>query len=101
MKTIIVTLCAVLVLSTLSIAEGPPLSPLPNTIFVGADGKFETAPDTALIQFNISAQADKAKDAYDQPAKQPEATRQVHRANVIDPKSTETCFFSVNPPYNS
>jgi uncharacterized protein len=100
MKTTTVTLCAVLVLSALSIAQSPTLNPVPNTIFVGADGKFETAPDTALIQFNISAQADSAKDAYDQAAKQAEATRQVLRANGIDPKSAEIGFFSVNPQYD-
>jgi len=100
MKTIFVTLCAILVLSVLSIAQGPTLNPLPNTIFVGADGKFETAPDIALIQFNISAQADSAKDAYDQAAKQAEVTRQVLRANGIDPKSAEIGFFAVNPQYD-
>jgi len=100
MKTAIVAACAVLVLSALSIAQSPTLNPLPNTIFVGAEGKFETAPDTALIQFNISAQADSAKDAYDQAAQQAEATRQVLRANGIDPKSAEMGFFSVNPQYD-
>ena len=100
MKTTIVTLCAVLVLTALSVAQGPTLNPVPNTIFVGADGKFETAPDTALIQFNISAQADSSKDAYDQAAKQAESTRQVLRANGIDPKSAEIGFFSVNPQYD-
>jgi len=100
MKTTLVTLCAVLVLSALSSAQSNALNPLPNTVFVGADGKFETAPDTALIQFNISAQADNAKDAYDQAAKQAEATRQVLRANGIDPKSAEIGFFSVNPQYD-
>jgi len=100
MKTAVVTLCAVLVLSALSIAQSPTFSPEPNTVFVGADGKFETAPDTALIQFNISTQADNAKDAYDQAAKQAEATRQVLRANGIDPKSAEIGFFSVNPQYD-
>ena len=100
MKTTLVTFCAVLVLSALSIAQSNTLSPLPNTVYVGADGKFETAPDTALIQFNISAQADNAKDAYDHAAKQAEATRQVLRANGIDPKSAEIGFFSVNPQYD-
>jgi uncharacterized protein len=100
MKTAIVTLGAVVVLSALSLAQSPTLNPIPNTIFVGAEGKFETAPDTALIQFNISAQADNAKDAYDQVAKQAEATRQVLRANGIDPKSAEIGFFSVNPEYD-
>ncbi len=100
MKTAIAALCAVLVLSALSIGQSPTFSPEPNTVFVGADGKFETAPDTALIQFNISTQADNAKDAYDQAAKQAEATRQGLRANGIDPKSAEIGFFSVNPQYD-
>jgi len=100
MKNTLATLCAVLVLSALSIAQSNTPNPLPNTVFVGADGKFETAPDTALIQFNISAQADNAKDAYDQAAQQAEATRRVLRANGIDPKSAEIGFFSVNPQYD-
>jgi uncharacterized protein len=54
----------------------------------------------ALIQFNITAQAESAKDAYDQAAKQAEATRQVLRSNGIDPKAAEIGFFSVNPQYD-
>ncbi len=100
MKTAFVTVCAVLVLSVLSMAQSPTLTALPNTVFVAADGKFETAPDTALIQFNISAQADSAKEAYDQAAKEAETTRQVLCANGIDPKSAEIGFFSVNPQYD-
>lgn len=100
MKTAIFALCSVLVLSTASYAQAPTVTALPNTIYVGADGKFETAPDTALLQFNITAQADTAKDAYDQAAKQAEATRQVLRANGLDPKSAEIGFFAVNPQYN-
>jgi hypothetical protein len=104
MKTTLATLCAVLALSALMVAQSPALNampnPTPNTVFVGADGKFETAPDTALIQFNISAQAGNAKDAYDQAAKQAEAMRQVLRANGIDPKSAEIGFFAVNPQYD-
>jgi len=99
MRTCFVLFC-VLVLSAFSTAQSPTVNALPNTIYVGADGKFETAPDTALLQFNISAQAESAKDAYDQAAKQAEATRQVMRANGIDPKSAEIGFFSVNPQYD-
>jgi uncharacterized protein YggE len=99
MKTPVVTVC-VLLLSALSMAQTPTVNALPNTVYVGADGKFETAPDTALIQFNIAAQADNAKDAYDQASKQAEATRQVLRANGIDPKAAEIGFFSVNPQYD-
>src|ERR1700722_13365438 len=100
MKTSVLILCAVLVVGGISLAQTPAITPLPNTVFVGADGKFETAPDTALIQFNISAQADNAKDAYDQAGRQAEAARQVLRANGIDPKSAEIGFFSVNPQYD-
>jgi uncharacterized protein len=100
MRTPFITSCAVLFLSMLAMAQTPTLNALPNTVYVGADGKFETAPDTALIQFNISAQAENAKDAYEQTAKQAEATRQVMRANGIDPKSAEIGFFSLNPQYD-
>jgi len=100
MKSTALIFCAVLILAAFAIAQAPTLTALPNTVFVGADGKFETAPDTAMIQFNISAQADTAKAAYDQASKAAEATRQVLRANGIDPKSAEIGFFSVNPMYD-
>jgi uncharacterized protein len=100
MKALILSLGGVLVLCAALHAQAPSVTALPNTIYVGADGKFETAPDTALIQFNISAQGDTAKDAYDLASKQAEATRQIMRANGIDPKSAEIGFFSLNPQYN-
>ncbi len=100
MKSLALILCAVLMLAAFAVAQAPTLTALPNTVFVGADGKFETAPDTALIQFNISAQSDTAKAAYEQASKAAETTRQVLRANGIDPKSAEIGFFSVNPMYD-
>ena len=63
MKYQILILCAVISLSVQLYAQAPSVTAQPNTVYVGADGKFETPPDTALIQFNISAQADTAKDA--------------------------------------
>ena len=87
MKSRLLLVALTLVLSTFSPAQNTAPNPIPNTIFAGADGKFETAPDTALIQFNISAQAESAKDAYDQASTQAENTRQVLRANGIDPTS--------------
>jgi uncharacterized protein len=89
-----------LLASALCGQERPALNAMPNTVFVGADGKYETAPDTALIQFNISAQAETTKAAYDKVSKEAEATRQVLRNNGIDPKSAEVGFFSVNPTYD-
>jgi uncharacterized protein YggE len=100
MKINLLVLASVLMLAVFSSAQSPTLTALPNTVFVGADGKFETAPDTALIQFSISAQADTAKEAYDQASKEADATRQVLRSNGIDPKSAEIGFFSLNPVYD-
>ena len=57
MKITFLVLANVLMLTVLAEAQSPTLTAIPNTVFVGADGKFETSPDTALIQFNISAQA--------------------------------------------
>lgn len=101
MKTAaLLAFCTMLVMTGILSAQAPTVTALPNTIYVGADGKFETAPDTALIQFNISAQADNAKDAYDQAAKQAEQTREVLRSNGVDPKAAQIGFFSVNPQYD-
>src|SRR5258708_21129026 len=100
MKSNYLILAVILTLSAFATAQNPTLTALPNTVYVGADGKFETAPDTALIQFNINAQADTAKAAYDQAARSAETTRQVLRTNGIDPKTAEIGFFSVNPVYD-
>jgi uncharacterized protein len=100
MKYQVFVLCAFVALSVPLCAQAPSVTAQPNTVYVGSDGKFETPPDTALIQFNISAQADTAKEAYDLASKQAETTRQVLRTNGIDPKSAEIGFFSVTPRYN-
>jgi uncharacterized protein len=80
--------------------EHPTIAAQPNTLFVGADGKFESPPDTALIQFNISAQADTAKAAYDQVSREAEQTRQIFRANGVEPKAAEIGFYSIQPVYD-
>jgi uncharacterized protein YggE len=91
------TLC---VLATASLAqEHPSVAALPNSLYVGADGKFEAAPDTAVIQFNISVQDDSSQNAYDHASKQVEQVRQVLRANGIEPKAASIGFFSVQPAY--
>ncbi len=100
MKITLLVLAAGLMLTALAGAQSPTLTAIPNTVYVGADGKFETAPDTALIQFNISAQADTAKEAYERASRDADATRQVLRSNGIDPKAAEIGFFSLNPIYD-
>jgi len=75
-------------------------NPQPNTVWVGADGKFESEPDTALVQFNISAQEEKLQDANDRATRAAEQVRQLLRANGIDPKDAQVGRFAVQPVYD-
>ena len=89
------------VLTTASLAqEHPVITELPNSVYVGADGKFESAPDTAVIQFNISVQDDSAQNAYQHASKDAEQVRQVLHANGIEPKAANLGFLSVQPMYD-
>ena len=95
-----VILLAFFLCSTILLAQTPNINAAPNTLFTGADGKFEASPDTALVQFNISAQADNAKSAYDQASKQAERVRQIMRDNGIDPKTAQLGYYSIDPMYD-
>src|SRR5580692_9686744 len=99
MKSMLLLL-ALCILTTASLAQDhPALTALPNSIYVGADGKFESAPDTAVIQFNISVQESTSQKAYEQASKQAEQVRQALRDNGIEPKAATIGFFSVQPAY--
>lgn len=94
-------LAAALALSAAALAqEHPAVTAQANTIYVGADGKYEAAPDTALLQFNISAQEETAKAAYERASHAAEQIRQMLRGNGIEPKSAEIGFFSLDPVYD-
>jgi len=71
-----------------------------NTVFAGADGKFEAPPDSAIIQFNISAQENSSRAAFDHASKDAEQVRQILRSNGIEPKSAEIGYFSIQPVYD-
>jgi len=93
-------LSAILVLSMGMFAqEHPAVTAQPNSVYVGADGKFEAAPDTAQIQMNISVQDDNPQAAYQRASKNVDQVRQVLRANGLDTKSATVGFFSVQPMY--
>lgn len=79
--------------------DRPAVSAQPNTVYVGAEGKFESAPDTAQIQFNVFAQESTSQAAYQEASKNVEQVRQVLRANGIDPKAANIGFLSVQPVY--
>lgn len=99
MKTTVL-LTLVLLSTSIAFAQAPTLTAQPNSVFTGADGKFEAAPDTALVQFSINAQADNAKAAYDLASKQAEQVRQILRDNAIDPKTAQIGFYSIDPLYD-
>lgn len=101
MKSAALLLIALALCAGAAFAQNPPsVTAQPNTVYVSADGKFESAPDTALIQFNISAQEDSPRAAYDRAAQQTERLRQIMKSNGLDPKSAEIGYFSLQPVYD-
>ena len=96
--------CLVLALSVLvpsaMLAQNGSGAPLPNTVWVGADGKYEADPDTALMQFNISAQEENLQAANTRASKAAEQVRQLLRTNGLDPKQAQMSMFSVQPVYD-
>jgi uncharacterized protein len=80
--------------------DHPAVTAQPNTVYVGADGKYEAAPDTAVIQFNVSVQEETSQAAFQRASREVEQVRQVMRANGIEPKSADLGFMSVQPMYD-
>ncbi len=100
MKIMLTLLIALLAVPAAWSQERPTVTAQPNSVFVGADGKFEANPDTALMQFNISAQETTSREAYDHASKSAEQVRQIMRSNGIDPKAAEISSFSLQPVYD-
>ncbi len=98
-----ITAALILLLLAGSVAttqDRPTITAQSNTVFVGADGKFEANPDTAVMQFNISAQEATSREAYDRASKSAEQVRQILRSNGIEPKTAEIGYFSLQPVYD-
>ncbi len=93
--------CALLLCSAAAaIAQDrPAVGAQPNTVYVGADGKFEAAPDTAQIQFNVSVQDETSQAAFQRASKNVEQVRQVLRNNGIDPKAATIGSLFVHSTY--
>ena len=100
MKNTTALILLFLVGSPATAQDRPTITAQPNTVFVGADGKFEANPDTAVMQFNISAQEATSREAYDRVSKSTEQVRRILRANGIEPKSAEIGYFSLQPVYD-
>jgi uncharacterized protein YggE len=71
-----------------------------DTIWAGGDGKFESAPDTALVQFSISVQQTELRAAYAKAQESAQRIRQTLHDNGIDPKDAEVGYFSMMPTYS-
>ena len=100
MKLLVRLLLLVSALAGISAAQNPGQNGIQlNSIYAGADGKFEAAPDTAELQMNVSAQDDNSQNAYQRAAKNVDQIRQILRANGLDPKAATVGFFSVQPVY--
>jgi len=82
------------------LSQEPQRTILPDTIYVGADGKFEAEPDTAVVQFNIAAQETDLKAASERAQRAAEQVRQALRTNGIDPKQAEISSYQVSPVYD-
>lgn len=100
MKSFLLYCSFLLCVSLAAVAqEHPTVTAQQNSIYVGADGKFEAAPDTAQIQFNVSVQDETSQIAFQRASKNVDQVRQVLRANGIDPKTANIGFLSVQPVY--
>jgi uncharacterized protein len=100
MRATLVLLIALLASAVAAGQDRPTVTAQPNSVYVGADGKSEANPDTAFMQFNISAQEATSREAYDHASKSAEQVRQILRSNGIDPKSAEIGAFSLQPVYD-
>jgi len=91
---------AILLVSVGALAqEHPSVTAQPNSVYVGADGKFEAPPDTAQIQMNVSVQDESPQSAFQKASKNVDQVRQVIRSNGLDTKALSVGFLSVQPVY--
>jgi len=94
-------LAGFVLISTLAAGQNSPANGVqPNTVYAGGDGSYEADPDTAVLQFNISAQETSSRAAYDRASKAAEQIRGILRSNSIDPKTAQFGFFSLQPVYD-
>jgi uncharacterized protein YggE len=97
---LLMSLAGLLAISATATAQEQSSKVIPNAVWVGADGKFESAPDTALVQFGVSAQEEKLQDATQKASQAAEQIRQLLRSNGLDPKDAQISRFATQPVYD-
>jgi uncharacterized protein YggE len=80
--------------------EHPSVTAQPNTVYVGADGKYDANPDMAVIDFAISAQEENSGAAYARASKSAQQVREILRSNGVDPTSAQVGYFAIQPVYD-
>lgn len=102
MKTFVASFLLLVTLAALSSAQvsSTPAAIQLNSIYAGADGKFEAAPDTAVIRMDIASQQDTSRAAYDHAAAAVDRVRQVLKNNGIDVKSAQFGTYQLQPMYD-
>ena len=73
---------------------------LPNSVSVGAEGDFESAPDTAVITCMISAQENTSQAAFESASRLAEQLRQALRNAGVDPATAELSRYSLYPVFD-
>lgn len=97
----VVCIFAICVLATVGVAqEHPSVTALPNTVYVGADSKYETAPDTAVLQFNVSVQEESAQVAYQHASKDVEQVQRHFETMASNRKLLASDSFPYSRPMN-
>jgi uncharacterized protein YggE len=102
MKKPVCSVLMVLVLAGIGSAQvsSNPAAIQINTIYAGADGKYEAAPDTAVIRMDIASQQDTSRAAYDHAAIAVDHVRQVLTSNGIDLKAAQFGTYQMQPMYD-
>jgi hypothetical protein len=92
----------VLALASISLAQvsSTPAAIQLNTVYAGADGKFEASPDTVVIRMEIASQQDTSRAAYDHAALAVDHVRQVLKTNGIDLKAAQFGTYQMQPMYD-
>jgi uncharacterized protein YggE len=98
---IVLTLALVTATASAAFAQERPTVAAPaNSFYVGADGKYDSAPDTALFQFSISVQGARPQEAYQRASQAVEQIRQLLRSQQVEPQSAQIGFFALQPVYD-
>ncbi len=93
--TRILWIAPLLLLAAAALAQQTPVSA--DTLWAGGDGKFESAPDTALVQFSISVQQPELRPLTPRRRSQRRRSGRPCTTNGINPRDAEIGSFSMTP----